>query len=119
VADSVPTTPSEYPPAGASTTLVAANFDALLKLLAERLAPPAELLTRESFAALLDVGVSTFDRLRETGDIGPRPMRLGGLKWHRSEALAWIQHRDQAGELHDAKTWPAVWASLNGRPNKK
>lgn len=81
--------------------------------------PAAELLTRDSFAALLDIGTSTFDRLRETGEIGPQPMRLAGLKWHRQEVLHWLQHRDQAGELYDAETWPAVREKLNRRTEKK
>lgn len=88
------------------------NLDALVELLRERLAPPAVLLTRETFAALLDVGVSTFDRLRETGAIGPQSLKLAGLKWHRDEVLAWLHNRDANGELYDAKTWPPVWASL-------
>ena len=88
------------------------DLDALLTLLRERLAPPAALLTRETFAELLAVGVSTFDKLRETGVIGPQPIKLAGLKWHRDEALAWLRHRDTNGELHDSKTWPAVWAVL-------
>lgn len=91
---------------------VPAALDGLLAVLRERLVPPAELLTRESFAAMLDVGTSTFDRLRETGKIGPPAIRLAGLKWHRDEALAWLRHRTPNGELHDSKTWPAVWASL-------
>ncbi len=100
----MPDTPAD-PPA-------AAGLDALLGLLRDRLAPPAELLTRESFAALLDIGTSTFDRLRETGAIGPQPIRLAGLKWHRDEALAWLRHRGPDGGLHDGRTWPAVWESL-------
>ena len=88
------------------------SLDGLLDLLRDRLAPPAELLTRESFAALLDIGTSTFDRLREAGGIGPHAIRLAGLKWHRDEALSWLRHRDPNGELYDAKTWPAVWATL-------
>ncbi len=98
---------------------VPANLDALFALLHERLVPPAELLTRETFAALLDVGVSTFDRLRETGAIGPKPIRLAGLKWHRTEVLAWIAHRDPSGDLHDAKAWPAVWDALRRRTAAK
>jgi predicted DNA-binding transcriptional regulator AlpA len=90
----------------------AADLDKLLALLRERLAPHAALLTRETFATLLDVGVSTFDRLRETGKIGPRPFHLAGLKWHRGEVNAWLDHRAQDGELHDAKTWPAVWENI-------
>jgi hypothetical protein len=94
------------------------NFDALLDLLRDRLAPPAELLTRETFAALLDIGTSTFDRLRETGAIGPQPMRLAGLKWHRDEVLAWLRHRDKNGELHDAGTWPVVCESWRRRAER-
>jgi len=111
------TTPTKL--AAPTTTSVVASFDDLLELLTERLAPPAELLTRESFAALLDMGVSTFDRLRETGDIGPRPVRLGGgLRWHRDEVRTWLKHRDPAGELHDAKTWPTIWQAICRRTQK-
>ena len=102
---------SEIPPAPAT-------LDALLDLLRDRLAAPTELLTRETFAALLGLGVSTFDRLRETGAIAPRPIRLAGVKWHRDEVLAWLRHRDQAGELHGAKTWPSVWEALRRRFEK-
>jgi predicted DNA-binding transcriptional regulator AlpA len=91
------------------------SLAALLEVLRDRLAPPAVLLTRETFAALLDMGVSTFDRLRETGEIGPRPIRLAGLKWHRDEVLAWLRQRAANGELHDVKTWPAVWAAIMRR----
>jgi hypothetical protein len=105
VADAPTNAPATAPP-----TL--ANLDVLVALLRERLVPLAELLTRETFAELLDIGVSTFDKLRETGEIGPRPIRLAGLKWHREEALTWLRHRAPNGELYDAKTWPAVWASL-------
>lgn len=97
---------------------IPADLDTLLALLRDRLAPPAELLTRETFAALLVIGTSTFDRLRETGAIGPRPIRLAGLKWHRGEVLAWLRHRGPDGELHDAKTWPAVWEALRRRGEK-
>ncbi|MBY0459469.1 MAG: hypothetical protein K2V38_19275, partial [Gemmataceae bacterium] len=89
-----------------------AGLDEFLSLLRDRLAPPAELLTRETFAALLSVGVSTFDRLRETGAIGPQPIKLGGLKWPREEAMIWLRQRAPNGDLYDAKTWPAVWAAL-------
>lgn len=95
-----------------SQNVVPSHLAALVELLRERLAPPAVLLTRETFAALLDVGVSTFDRLRETGAIGPQPIKLAGLKWHRDEVLAWLHNRPANSELHNAKTWPPVWASL-------
>jgi hypothetical protein len=94
------------------------SLDALLALLRDRLAPPTALLTRETFAALLDVGTSTFDRLREAGKIGPRPVRLAGLRWHRDEALAWLRHRAADGELHGVDTWPAVWESLRRHAGK-
>jgi hypothetical protein len=96
-------------PLTSSPTTDLASF---LTLLSDRLAAPPALLTRESFAALLDVGVSTFDRLRETRKIGPRPIHLAGLKWHREEVQAWLVHRGRNGELHDAETWPPVWESI-------
>ena len=102
--DSKPTTPSEV--------------GGLLDLLRERLAPAPELLTRESFAELLAIGTSTFDRLRETGAIGPRPMKLAGLKWHRDEVLLWLEHRDSNGDLHDVKSWPAVREVVRRRTGK-
>jgi hypothetical protein len=69
-----PEIPEQLPPVG---------LDEFFDLLRDRLAPPAELLTRETFAALLDVGVSTFDRLRETGAIGPRPIKLADRERHQ------------------------------------
>jgi predicted DNA-binding transcriptional regulator AlpA len=77
--------------------------------------PPAELLTRDDLAALLAVGVSTLDRLRAGGAIGPKPLELSGVKWSRAEVLAWLAHRDRTGELLDAGTWPAVWRSIRDR----
>lgn len=103
---------------GSATQPPPADLAALLSLLRDRLAPAAELLTRETFAVLLDIGTSTFDKLRETGAIGPRPIRLAGLKWPRDEALAWLRHRGPDGELHDAQTWPAVWESVRRRAEK-
>jgi len=88
------------------------DFDTFIARLAERIAPPAELLDREAMSAMLAVGESTFDRLRAANQIGPKPVRLGGLKWHRGEVTAWLAHRDQAGELHNTETWPAVWAQI-------
>lgn len=93
-------------------------FDALLDLLRERLAPVPELLTRDSFAELLAIGTSTFDRLRETGVIGPMPMKLAGLKWHRDEVLLWLEHRNSNGDLHDATSWPAVREAVRRRTGK-
>ena len=77
--------------------------------------PPAELLTRDDLAALLAVGVSTLDRLRAAGAIGPKSLDLSGVKWSRAEVLAWLAHRDRTGELLDADTWPAVWRAVRDR----
>jgi predicted DNA-binding transcriptional regulator AlpA len=87
-------------------------LEAIRDTLRDHSRPPAELLTRDDMPALLNVGLSTFDRLRAAGKIGPRPLELGGLKWDRNEVLAWLRHRDQAGELLDAKSWPPVWQAL-------
>jgi len=96
--------------------LTLADVIAELRHLREALtAPPSELLDREAFAAMLAIGESTFDRLRATGAVGPQPIRLSGLKWSRDEVTAWLRHRDQAGELHDAKTWPAIWQAIQKR----
>jgi hypothetical protein len=100
-----------------SDSSTTATPDALLASLRDLLAPPAALLTRESFAALLDIGVSTFDRMREIGAIGPRAFHLAGLKWHREEALAWLRHRTPDGELYDAKTWPTIWDAIQRKAN--
>jgi len=75
--------------------------------------PPAELIDRDAFAATLSIGTSTFDKNRAAHKIGPKPVGVGGaLRWNRAEVLLWIQHPDQGGELHDEKTWPAVWESI-------
>lgn len=97
----------------------AGDLDALLNLLRDRLAPSPELLDRAAFAAMLSVGVSTFDRLRETGAVGPKPIRLAGLKWHRAEVLAWLATRAPSGDLFDAETWPSVWESIRRRTATK
>lgn len=93
-----------------------ADLDVLLDLLRDRLAPPAELLDRVALAALLSVGASTLDRLRETGAIGPKPIRLGGaLRWYRGEVLAWLANRDSSGELHGARSWASAWDAIRRR----
>lgn len=84
-------------------------------LLATTARPPAELLGREELAAVLGMGVSTLDRAKAAGQIGPKPFQCSGLKWHRAEVLAWLAHRDHRGELYDADTWPPVWAALQAR----
>jgi predicted DNA-binding transcriptional regulator AlpA len=78
--------------------------------------PVAELLTREEVAVVLNVGLSTFDRLRATGRVGPQPLEFAGVRFLAAEVRAWLMNRDHRGELHDADAWPAVWATLQTRP---
>ena len=101
------------------TALILADVLQLLRdirdTLRDQTRQPAELLSRDDMPTLLSVGMSTFDRLRAAGKIGPKPVELAGVKFDRREVLAWLAHRDPAGELYDAKSWPAVWAALQSR----
>ncbi len=104
----------------------AASLDDVVRLLADirdllqlQTRQPAELLSREDVALLMSVGLSTFDRMRAAGRVGPRPLEFGGVKYNRTEVEAWLRHRDQAGELFDAKSWPPVWASLQTKPRTR
>lgn len=99
----------------ASTATLADVVRLLRDLLQLQTRQPAELLDREGMAAVLAIGVSTLDRLRAAGKIGPRPLDLAGVKYDRREVLAWLAHRDPAGELLDSRSWPAVWASLQAK----
>lgn len=92
---------------------------AIRDLLEVQARQPAELLTREDMAAVLNVGVSTFDRMKAAGRIGPRPVELSGVKFLAAEVRAWLAHRDHRGELHDADSWPAVWAALQAQARGK
>jgi predicted DNA-binding transcriptional regulator AlpA len=63
--------------------------------------------------ARLSVSKATGHRLIAAGKVGPRPIRLGGsLRYHLGEVMAWLEHRRPDGQLHDARTWPAVWQAL-------
>jgi predicted DNA-binding transcriptional regulator AlpA len=85
----------------------------LLRQLVAAAKPVATMIDREEFSALLKIGVATFDRLRAAGEVGPVPVKLGGsLRWHRGEVEVWLSRRDHRGELHDVKTWPAIWQTL-------
>ena len=68
------------------------------------------LVTGKAFAAMLSMGKSTFDRMRAGGLIGPEPIRLGGLKWHRDEVIAWLAARRPDGMLPDRKAWTRLRA---------
>src|SRR5579884_1370239 len=80
-------------------------------------ADPRRLIRQtELFVGRMAVSEATGHRLRAAGKIGPRPIRLGAgvLRYYLPEVLAWLEHRRSDGGLHDAKTWPAVWAQLQG-----
>jgi predicted DNA-binding transcriptional regulator AlpA len=81
---------------------------------APRLGAPdqARLIDRDEFAQRLSVGVSTLDRLRAAGKVGPRAIKCGGIRFHLAEVTAWLATPTAAGELHSAATWPPVWAAL-------
>jgi hypothetical protein len=68
----------------------------------------------ELFVERMAVSAATGHRLRAAGKIGPRPVKVSGqvIRYYLPEVLAWLRHRRPDGSLHDAKTWPAVWAQL-------
>jgi len=85
-------------------------------LLADARPVPASLLDRPALAALLDIGVSTLDRMKASGQIGPPEVRVGGaVRWHRAGVEAWLAYRTPTGELYDTESWPPVWADLQRR----
>ena len=107
-----PLTDTANPPADGVLT----ELRAIRKLLADARPEPAALLDRPALAALLDIGVSTLDRMKAAGQIGPPEVRVGGsVRWHRAEVEAWLAHRTPAGELRDGKAWPSVWPQLIAR----
>ena len=76
-------------------------------------ADTARLIDRGEFAHRAALAVSTFDRLRAAGKIGPRAVRVGGsVRFMLPEVIAWLSHPTPSGELHTIETWPAVWAAL-------
>src|SRR5579871_1265029 len=77
------------------------------------------LIDRDELARRLSIGVSTLDRLRAAGKIGPRPIRIGGvIRFLLAEVTAWLSTPDQNGELHDAATWVAVWQAIQRKAGK-
>src|SRR5437763_1981135 len=72
----------------------------------------ARLIDRDDLARRLTIGLSTLDRLRAAGRIGPRPVRVGGaVRFLLAEVAAWLSAPAPNGELYDAATWPTVWAA--------
>jgi predicted DNA-binding transcriptional regulator AlpA len=98
---------------------IVARLTEIRDLFAASARPPPELLTREDVAAVLSVGVSTLDRLRAQGRIGPQAVELSGVKFIAAEVRAWVAHRDHAGGLYDANSWPAVWRQLQKSPKPR
>lgn len=76
------------------------------------------LIDRSELAHRLAVGVSTLDRLRAAGRIGPRAIKCGGVRFHLAEVICWISTPGPDGRLHGAEAWPAVWDALGRRPVK-
>ena len=77
------------------------------------------LIDREEFANRLTIGVSTLDRLRAAGKIGPRAVRVGGaVRFLLAEVVAWLSSPDRGGELYDAETWPAVWQTMEPKTRR-
>lgn len=94
---------------------LATTLNAIRDLLQAQTRTSSELLTRDGIAALLNVGVSTFDRMKAAGKIGPASLQCGGLKWVRREVLSWLENRDRNGELLNSADWSVMWATLQAR----
>lgn len=64
--------------------------------------------------ARLDVSKATGHRLIAAGKIGPRAIRLTSacVRLFGDEVEAWLSTRKPNGDLHDAKSWPAVWEAM-------
>jgi len=91
-----------------------ANDPVLDANVVEKPAEPKRLIRLADLFALLDVSKPTGHRLISAGKIGPRAIRLtpGCVRFDRDEVDAWIAIRKPDGNLHDARTWPAVWELL-------
>jgi predicted DNA-binding transcriptional regulator AlpA len=75
---------------------------------------PYRLIRQAELFERMSVSEATGHRLRSAGKIGPRPVKAGGqiVRYYLPEVLAWLRHRRPDGSLHDAKTWPGMWAQL-------
>lgn len=76
--------------------------------------PKGRLIRQPELFKRIAVSPATGARMKALGKIGPQPIRLsaGCLRYSLEEVLAWLNSRRSDGSLHDAKTWPPVWASL-------
>lgn len=69
----------------------------------------SRLIDRAELARRLSVGVSTLDRLRATGKVGPHPIRVGGaVRFRMAEVASWLAMPTPSGELHDTEAWAAI-----------
>jgi predicted DNA-binding transcriptional regulator AlpA len=68
------------------------------------------------FAALA-VSKPTGHRLLAAGKIGPRPIRLtpACVRFDADEVNVWLATRKADGNLHDVRSWAAVWESIRKR----
>ncbi|MCC7421735.1 MAG: hypothetical protein IT428_15750 [Planctomycetaceae bacterium] len=82
----------------------------------EHVAPRAtvepELTDRNGLAVMLDISVSTLDRLSASGKV-PRPIKFGrssGIRWRISTVRAWLSASEQAGRLLTRAEWETIQA---------
>lgn len=77
--------------------------------------PPASerrLITTKQAASLMSLGVSTFQRHRAAGKIGPAPIKLGkSTRWDRAEFDKWID----AG-CPNVQAWKVIKGSFRPSP---
>src|SRR5688500_17411671 len=80
-------------------------------------ASPKALMKLADVFRLLAVSESTGFRLFAAGKIGPKAIRLSSacIRFDDEEVDAWLAYRKQDGNLHDARTWPAVWDQIKRR----
>lgn len=78
---------------------------------------PKRLIRLADLFALLDVSKPTGHRLIAAGKVGPRAIRLTSacVRYCAEEVDAWFSTRRPDGNLHDAKSWPAVWEAIQRR----
>ncbi len=93
--------------------------DAATRTPARRPRLKPELLSLADLARLLGIGVSTAERLKAAGRIGPRPVHLAGPKYRRREVLAWLARPGPDNELLTACEWAPVWKQLQADARRK
>jgi predicted DNA-binding transcriptional regulator AlpA len=97
---------------------VVERIDKLFELIAKP-APVNVMIAKPELAKMVAVSVSTIDRMRPTGELGPQPVLIGdSLRWSRIEVEAWLANRQTDGSLHDAESWAIVWPQLQKQARK-